>query len=76
VKSIENLAPFSWFNIFTNYPPFTPFECNQSALGRIKDTIGNLKNSQGFSVDIIREPFVENENVIVVDTPPRFDRCK
>ncbi|KAG1887746.1 hypothetical protein F4604DRAFT_1674914 [Suillus subluteus] len=32
----------------TNYPPIISFACNHSAPGCLKDTIANLKNSQGF----------------------------
>ncbi|KAG1806377.1 uncharacterized protein HD556DRAFT_1302867 [Suillus plorans] len=47
------LASISLFNTFMNYPPIILFTCNHSTPGRIKDTIANLKNSQGFTVDII-----------------------
>ncbi|KAG1860063.1 hypothetical protein F4604DRAFT_1957834 [Suillus subluteus] len=37
-----------------------------SAPGRLKDTIANLKNSQGFTGSIISEPFVENANATAI----------
>lgn len=72
-EGVENLAPFSWFNTVTNYPPIISFACNHSGPGRVKDTIANLKNSQGFTVNIISEPFVENANATAIDAPPDFD---
>lgn len=72
-EGVENLAPFSWFNTVTNNPPIISFACNHSAPGRLKDTAANLKNSQGFTVNIISEPFVENANATAIDAPPGFD---
>jgi flavin reductase (DIM6/NTAB) family NADH-FMN oxidoreductase RutF len=72
-EGVENLAPFSWFNTVTNYPPIISFACNHSAPGRLKDTTTNLKNSQGFTVNIISEPFVENANSTAIDAPRGFD---
>ncbi|KAG2112512.1 hypothetical protein DEU56DRAFT_842592 [Suillus clintonianus] len=57
----------------TNNPPIISFACNHSAPGRLKDTAANLKNSQGFTVNIISEPFVENANATAIDAPPGFD---
>jgi flavin reductase (DIM6/NTAB) family NADH-FMN oxidoreductase RutF len=37
------------------------------------DTTANLKNGQGFAVNIISEAFVENANLTAVDAPPEFD---
>ncbi|KAG1740313.1 hypothetical protein EDB19DRAFT_1708975 [Suillus lakei] len=72
-EGVENLAPFSWFSTVTNYPPIISFACNDSAPGRLKDTTTNLKNSQGFTVNIISEPFVENANATAIDAPLGFD---
>ncbi|KAG1803201.1 hypothetical protein EV424DRAFT_1351562 [Suillus variegatus] len=70
---VENLAPFSWFNTVTNYPPVISFAVNHSAPGRLKDTATNLKNGQGFTVNIISEAFVENANATAIDAPRDFD---
>ncbi|KAI9460406.1 hypothetical protein HD554DRAFT_2197018 [Boletus coccyginus] len=69
---VENLAPFSWFNMVTSSPPIVSFSCSNGP-ARIKDTTNNVKNSQGFTVNIISEPFVENANVTSVDSPPGFN---
>ncbi|KAG1815376.1 hypothetical protein EV424DRAFT_1412429, partial [Suillus variegatus] len=57
----------------TNYPPAISFAINQNATGSLKDTTANLKNGQGFAVNIISEAFIENANSTAVDTPPEFD---
>ncbi|KAG1888590.1 hypothetical protein F4604DRAFT_960423 [Suillus subluteus] len=70
---IENLAPYSWFNTVTTYPPIISFACNNNALGGLKDTAVNVMNSQGFSVNIVSEPFIESANATAIDSPPGFD---
>ncbi|KAG1786310.1 uncharacterized protein HD556DRAFT_1240541 [Suillus plorans] len=71
---VENLAPFSWFNTVTNYPPVISFAINNNpAAGRLKDTVTNVKNGQGFTVNIISEAFVENANATAINAPPGFD---
>ncbi|KAG1838709.1 hypothetical protein F4604DRAFT_1940941 [Suillus subluteus] len=57
----------------TNYPPIVSFACNHTAPSRFKDMIANLKNSQGFTVIVISEPFVGSANATAVDVPPGFD---
>ncbi|KAI6011124.1 hypothetical protein EDC04DRAFT_2905670 [Pisolithus marmoratus] len=57
---VENLAPFSWFNMVTHNPPLVSFCCSNTP--RLKDTPTNVKNGLGFTVNIISEPFVENAN--------------
>ncbi|KAG1904452.1 uncharacterized protein F5891DRAFT_1014915 [Suillus fuscotomentosus] len=42
-------------------------------MGCLKDTATNLKNNQGFAMNIISEAFVKNANATVVDAPPEFD---
>ncbi|KAN0098001.1 hypothetical protein V8E55_002447 [Tylopilus felleus] len=69
---VENLAPFSWFNMVTNWPPLVSFSCSNGP-ARIKDTAINVRNGKGFTVNIISEPFVENANVTAIDSPPGFD---
>ncbi|KAG2153446.1 uncharacterized protein EDB93DRAFT_1271008 [Suillus bovinus] len=70
---IENIAPFSWFNTVTNYPPVISFSVNRKSPGHLKDTTTNLKNGQGFAVNIISEAFVENANATAIDAPLGFD---
>ncbi|KAG1880123.1 hypothetical protein F4604DRAFT_519505 [Suillus subluteus] len=70
---VENLSPFSWFNTVTNSSPIISSACNYSTPGHLKDTIANSKGSQGFTVNIISEIFVENVNTTAIDTPPDFN---
>ncbi|OJA13278.1 hypothetical protein AZE42_05026 [Rhizopogon vesiculosus] len=72
-QGVENLSPFSWFNTVSSYPPIISFACNDSSSGRLKDTAVNVMNSQGFTVNIISEPFIENANATAINAPPGFD---
>ncbi|KAG2108551.1 hypothetical protein BD769DRAFT_1675249 [Suillus cothurnatus] len=70
---IENLAPYSWFNIVKTYPPVISFGCNNSASGGLKDTAANLKINKGFTVNMVSEAFFENANATAIDAPRDFD---
>ncbi|EJT97039.1 hypothetical protein DACRYDRAFT_112365 [Dacryopinax primogenitus] len=64
---VENLAPFSFFNMVAFDPPAIIISCSNKP--RIKDTCHNIRTTKGFTVNIISEPFVENANVTAVDCP-------
>ncbi|EGO04207.1 hypothetical protein SERLA73DRAFT_82279 [Serpula lacrymans var. lacrymans S7.3] len=69
---IENLAPFSWFNMVTHNPPIISFACSNGPV-HFKDTRTNVTNGLGFTVNIISEPFIEQANSTSIDAPPSFD---
>ncbi|KAG1784763.1 uncharacterized protein HD556DRAFT_1540341 [Suillus plorans] len=75
LEAEENEGKYYWFNTVTNYPPVIPFAVNDSAPGRLKDTATNLKNGQGFTVNIISKAFVKNANATAIDAPRNFDEC-
>jgi hypothetical protein len=56
-----------------HYPPIISFACNDLGPGSLKDTATNVVNSQGFTVNIISEPFIENANATAIDAPTDFD---
>ncbi|EIN14335.1 hypothetical protein PUNSTDRAFT_110446 [Punctularia strigosozonata HHB-11173 SS5] len=66
---VENLAPFSWFNMVTHYPPVISVSIAKAGPGKAKDTARNIAATKGFTVNIISEPFVENANVSSVEAP-------
>ncbi|EPQ58596.1 hypothetical protein GLOTRDRAFT_57674 [Gloeophyllum trabeum ATCC 11539] len=65
---IENLAPFSWFNMVTHSPPVVSISCSNGPV-RVHDTTDNIKANRGFTVNIISEPWVEAANVCSIDAP-------
>jgi len=67
-SGVENLAPFSWFNMVTHNPPLISVSCSNVA-GKLKDTAANVKATKGFTVNIMSEPFIENANACSADLP-------
>ncbi|KZT04739.1 uncharacterized protein LAESUDRAFT_727615 [Laetiporus sulphureus 93-53] len=65
---VENLAPFSWFNMVTGNPPLVSVACLNTA-GGLKDTAANIKATKGFTVNIISEAFVHHANACAIDAP-------
>jgi len=72
-QGVENISPFSWFNMVTNYPPIISIACNHRSSGCLLDTATNMMHNQGFTVNILSEPFVQNANATCIDAPPDFD---
>ncbi|GJE94216.1 flavin reductase family protein [Phanerochaete sordida] len=65
---VENLAPFSWFNMVSHYPPLVSISITNIG-SSFKDTAANIRATKEFVVNIISEPFVEQANVTCIDTP-------
>ncbi|KZV69237.1 hypothetical protein PENSPDRAFT_652570 [Peniophora sp. CONT] len=64
----ENLAPFSWFNQVSAFPPVISISC-MNGPPRVKDTANNIRATKEFTVNIISEAFVANANMTSVDAP-------
>lgn len=67
-SGVENLAPFSWFNMVSHYPPLVSVSITNIG-SKLKDTAANIKATKEFVVNIISEPFIEQANVTCIDTP-------
>jgi len=65
---VHNLAPFSWFNQVSASPPVISVSV-MNGPPRFKDTARNIRDTQGFTVNIISEAFVANANVSSIDAP-------
>ncbi|KAG9309835.1 hypothetical protein JVU11DRAFT_10214 [Chiua virens] len=74
-QGVENLAPFSWFGMISNWPPVVAVCCLNAPLSRLKDTTTNVidNTSAGFVINIISEPFIEHANATSIDCPPDMD---
>ncbi|EJT97031.1 hypothetical protein DACRYDRAFT_102696 [Dacryopinax primogenitus] len=66
-SGVENLAPFSFFNMIAGYPA-TVILCLTN-YPRVKDTALNIATSKQFTVNIISEAFLENANIGALDAP-------
>ncbi|EKM60446.1 uncharacterized protein PHACADRAFT_133001 [Phanerochaete carnosa HHB-10118-sp] len=68
-SGVENLAPFSWFNMVSHYPPLVSFSIRDDG-PRVKDTEANIKTMKGFVVNIMSTPSAEQADITCIDTPP------
>lgn len=73
-EGVENVAPFSWFNMVTSDPPVISLgllhhqpTADASAL---KDTAANILATRGFTVNLVSEPFAQHANACSVNAPP------
>ncbi|GBE83041.1 predicted protein [Sparassis crispa] len=67
---VENLAPFSWFNMVAPDPPLISFAVrHEPRADGLKDTLRNVLKTKEFTVNIISHAFVENANATAVDAP-------
>ncbi|EED83337.1 predicted protein, partial [Postia placenta Mad-698-R] len=71
---VENLAPFSWFNMVTSDPAVILLglllhqpTADASAL---KDTAANIPAMRSFTVNLVSEPFAQHANACSVNAPP------
>jgi len=69
VSGVQNLAPFSWFNMISQNPP-TVSICVANPRTTYKDTTAHIRETKEFVVNIISEPFVQNANATCIDSPP------
>ncbi|KIJ10688.1 hypothetical protein PAXINDRAFT_16351 [Paxillus involutus ATCC 200175] len=65
---IENIAPFSWFNMINFVPPMVNITCLNGPV-RVHDTTNNVRATKQFTVNIISEPWVEQANITSIDAP-------
>lgn len=68
-EGVENLAPFSWFQMVAHNPPLIMFSL-QTENGRFKDTVNNVRSTKSFTVSIISEAFIHNAHAASIDAPP------
>ncbi|KAF9233619.1 hypothetical protein BU15DRAFT_79918 [Melanogaster broomeanus] len=68
---VENIAPFSWFNMVSHNPPLVSISCVNGPV-RVHDTTNNVRATKGFTVNIISEPWAEQANVTSIDAPESF----
>ncbi|KII85470.1 hypothetical protein PLICRDRAFT_115654 [Plicaturopsis crispa FD-325 SS-3] len=72
---VLNLAPFSWFQMVTHSPPLILLSISDNG-GKNKDSLANIKSTNGFTVSIISEPWVEASNFTSADAPPEVEEWK
>ena len=69
-SGVINAAPFSFFNVLGEDPPFCVFAINLRPDGRVKDTLVNIRHSNAFVVHITDEPLAQAMHETGGDFPP------
>ncbi len=66
----SNLAPFSFFNVFSSNPPIVIFSPNRSGrTGKNKDTIYNLMDTMEVVINMVSYDMVQQMNVAACEYP-------
>lgn len=69
-QGVPNLAPFSYFNVFSTRPPILIFSPNRSGrTGTNKDTVINIQETFEVVINIISYSHVEQMNVASAEYP-------
>lgn len=71
-SGINNLAPFSYFNILGDDPPHVMFSTRRDN-NTNKDTLNNVLNNKQFVVNMVTEDLVEKMNATSQMVPPDVD---
>lgn len=73
-EGVINLAPFSYFNAITDYPPSVMFACNgPHREGEIKDSATNARDSGEFVVNMVSYELREQMNLTSAHLPRQAD---
>lgn len=58
-QGVTNLAPFSYFNLLSNSPPTVVFSCVNPADRSEKDTLGNVRATGQFVINMVSRELLE-----------------
>jgi flavin reductase (DIM6/NTAB) family NADH-FMN oxidoreductase RutF len=73
-EGINNVAPFSFFNVACAAPPIVTFApMRDGDTGEKKDTLHNVEATGEFVVNIVTEPLLERMDLTGEDFPPEVD---
>lgn len=67
---VDNAAPFSFFNVFSEDPALVVLGLQVNADGARKDTARNIAATGEFVINLVDEPLAEAMNICAVDFPP------
>lgn len=56
---VDNLAPYSYYNVITPKPPVVMFSVSPSDDRDVKDTLRNVRDTGEFVCNLVTEPLVE-----------------
>lgn len=64
-----NVAPYSFFNVFSQAPPICALGIERRPAGSLKDTAHNIERRGEFVVNLVNETIAEAMNICAVDFP-------
>ena len=71
-NGIDNLAPFSFFNVVSEDPPHIMFSTVRTG-NKNKDTLNNILDNQEFVVNLVTEDIVEQMNTTSQSVAPNVN---
>lgn len=71
-NGVNNLAPFSYFNMVSSYPPCVMFSTRRDD-NKNKDTLNNVLSNNEFVVNLVTMDIVEQMNTTSGNFPPNVD---
>lgn len=73
-----NAAPFSFFNVFSHAPPLVVLgiEGRDNTPSPLKDTMGNIRATGSFVVNLVDRALVEAMQVCAIDFPTEIDEIE
>lgn len=71
-NGVNNLAPFSYFNMVSSYPPCVMFSTRRDD-NKNKDTLNNVLSNNEFVVNLVTMDNVEQMNTTSGNFPPNVD---
>lgn len=69
-NGVDNAAPYSFFNVFSEDPALVVLGLQVNAAGDRKDTARNIIETGEFVVNLVDERLAEAMNICAVDFPP------
>ena len=75
-RGLVNLAPFSFFNAVSGYPPTIVISIGHHSNGKMKDTLENILETEEFVVNAVVDDIAEAMNRTAADYPPDFDEIQ
>ncbi len=70
---VLNAAPYSFFNALTDDPVVLAIGIGPRPDGARKDTLGNIRATGQFVVNLVSRPMLEAMNVTAIEFPPEVD---
>ena len=69
-SGLDNAAPFSFFNVFSEDPPLVMLGLGGRPDGTLKDTTANINETGEFIVNLVDESIAERMTLCAIEFPP------